>query len=255
MSEQSTATNTTYVVKSAIYGATSSTYQSSAADVSALLQGHLDNGHVQLCISNGMPSPNPGVGPYPPFPDPAVGDGKGFGAIVAVNGVDQFFACGEGGTIDFSVQPQDAAPVLQLSNLQITYAPTKQYVFGPCSFVLTNGSSPFTAGPPPYVSIDFYLTTSNTAAPTAANKIGDMPCQISPSPLPANAQMTVSGASQLFNISRLLEQNPSIGPAAGTTCYVFATMRRPDGTIHKADGAYSAAFTYEGVTPAATVGA
>ena len=254
MRDENAATTPTYVVKSAIYGATSSSYDSSAADVSSVLQEHLDNGHLQLCICNGQPSPNPGVGPYPPFPDPAPGSGKGFGAIVTVNGVDQYFACAEGGTIDFSQTPQDnvVTRVLQLSNLQITYAPTKQYVFGPCSFVLTNTTmASFPVGnpaPSPWVSIDFYLTTSNTQAPTAANKIGDMPCQLSPVPFPAGAQQTVTASSKdLFNISRMLEQNPAIGPAEGTTCYVFATMRQPDGSIVLRAGSFSPAFQYQGV--------
>lgn len=260
MKEETTATATTptYVVKFAVYGGTAPSYESSAADVSAQLQQLLNDGAVQLCICNGFPSPNPGVGPYPVFEDPAPGYDKGFAAIVTVNGVDRYFACAEGGTIDFSVQPEDlASPVLQLSNLQISYAPTNQYVFGPCSYVLTNntaGAFP-AAGASAWVSIDFYLTTSTTQTPTAANKIGDMPCQVSPNPLPVGAQQTVTASSKdLFNISRMLEQNTSIGPAAGTTCYVFATMRQPDGSILLSAGSFSSAFTYQGVQPPAAVG-
>ena len=49
MKEETTATTPTYVVKFAVYGATTPSYESSAADVSAQLQQLLNDGAVQLC--------------------------------------------------------------------------------------------------------------------------------------------------------------------------------------------------------------
>ena len=94
-----------YLVKSAVYGGTDvdSPNKSKAKDVSNELQKHLNAGHVKLCISNGLPSPNPKVLPYPPFNDPAKGLGKAFAAIVSINKNDHYFACNEGQTIDFSI--------------------------------------------------------------------------------------------------------------------------------------------------------
>jgi hypothetical protein len=94
-----------YLVKSAVYGGTDvdTPNKSKAKDVSNELQMHLNAGHVKLCISNGLPSPNPKVLPYPPFNDPAKGLGKAFAAIVSINKTDHYFACNEGQTIDFSI--------------------------------------------------------------------------------------------------------------------------------------------------------
>lgn len=97
----------TYVVKSAVYGAATSS-GSQAIDVTRILQDYLNGGQYQVCISNGSPSPNPYAGtPYPPFIDPWPGQTKGFGAVVAIDGVDYFFACSEGATIDFSRTPNN----------------------------------------------------------------------------------------------------------------------------------------------------
>lgn len=128
-----------YKVKSAVYGGVDNQLpnMSKAADVSAVLQQHLDNEHVKLCISNGVPSPNPGLDPYPPFNDPAVGYGKGFAAVVEINNVEHYFACAEGGTIDFSEfpeKPSNKLNNLKLENTTWTYptgsGPNTTLVFG-----------------------------------------------------------------------------------------------------------------------------
>jgi hypothetical protein len=97
--------NKNYKVKYAVYGGTQNIapYKSTAIDVSSILQKYLNEGVVTLCISNGVPSPNPGIGTYPPFKDPSKGNSKGFSAIVTINNTDYYFACAEGGTIDFSL--------------------------------------------------------------------------------------------------------------------------------------------------------
>jgi hypothetical protein len=98
---------TVYLVKSAIYGAgATNAYQCTASSVASALQQYLDQGITQLVICNGEPTPNPGnTSPYPPFSDPAIGDAKVFAACVSVNGTDQYYACAEGQTIDFSIAP------------------------------------------------------------------------------------------------------------------------------------------------------
>jgi hypothetical protein len=243
-----------YLVKFAVYGGASTTapitgpYQVFSADVRQELQKYLEAGNVRLCMSNNPKSPNPGVGPYPPFPDTAPGFLKGFGAVVTVNGVDQYFACSDGETIDFSVQPQDVihTRVLQLTNLTANYAPTSPNLFSFCGFTLTNNTAGNFPGPgaSQWVAIDFYLMTSMTAAPTAANKIGDMPYAVTPSPLVRGQQNSVTvSAKDMPNIARFLKSNPALGPAKGTTCYVFATMRQ-DAPINPQFGAFSKPFVY-----------
>lgn len=90
----------TYLVRFAFWGAgnaTTTTNQCVAIDVSLYLQNLLNSGNVVITPSNSISNP--------PFPDPAVGCTKGFGAVVNVNGVDCYFACQENQTIDFSITP------------------------------------------------------------------------------------------------------------------------------------------------------
>lgn len=102
-------TSNTYIVKSAIYGAAqTNAYQCTAGSVASELQNYLNKGITQLVICNGLPTPNPAVhSPYPPFPDAAPSLGKVFAAWVNVNGIDQYYACTEGQTIDFSIAPKN----------------------------------------------------------------------------------------------------------------------------------------------------
>ncbi|MNJ92117.1 hypothetical protein D3C87_97750 [compost metagenome] len=81
-----------FTVKFAAYGALKggNENQTQAINVASQLQKALDKNDGIVKISNET------LGS-----DPSSGTTKHFGALVNVNGVDQFFACQEGQTIDF----------------------------------------------------------------------------------------------------------------------------------------------------------
>jgi hypothetical protein len=92
----------TYVVRFAIWGASNPTSlnQSAVLDVTSTLQTILNTGTTIITPSNGVAAPDQIF-----TPDPAVGAAKAFGALIAVNGVDQYYACAENDTIDISILP------------------------------------------------------------------------------------------------------------------------------------------------------
>lgn len=83
----------TFTVKFAAYGALKggNENQTQAIGVEAALQSALNTQDGIVTINNTTMKT-----------DPAKGTGKHFGALVTVNGVDQYFACQEGQTIDFA---------------------------------------------------------------------------------------------------------------------------------------------------------
>lgn len=91
-----------YMVRSAFWGAAISASKNATLDVTGELQEILDQGHIQIFFSNGAVSKqyfNAG------FADPAPGHTKGFACAVLVNGQEFCYACAEGGTIDFTIEP------------------------------------------------------------------------------------------------------------------------------------------------------
>lgn len=84
-----------YNVKFAVYGALKdgNQIQAQAIKVTSELQDLLDQSDRQGVILIG----NDTLGQ-----DPSKGNGKHFAAIVSLNGVDHYFACGENQTIDFN---------------------------------------------------------------------------------------------------------------------------------------------------------
>lgn len=83
----------TFTVKFAVYGALKdgNENQTQAISVAAPLQSALTKNDGIVSISNSTFGT-----------DPSKGTKKHFGALVTVNGVDQYFACQEGQTIDFA---------------------------------------------------------------------------------------------------------------------------------------------------------
>lgn len=81
-----------YTVKSAVYGALDNSNPAAchAKDVRQILQHLLDGGAARIAITNDSMGG-----------DPLVGIGKHFAAVVASNGADHVYACGEGQAIDF----------------------------------------------------------------------------------------------------------------------------------------------------------
>lgn len=79
-------------VQTAVYGALNggNENKSQAVDVSNALQAAIDQNDGIVTINNA----NMGG-------DPSKGNGKHFAAIVALDGVNHYFACKEGQTIDF----------------------------------------------------------------------------------------------------------------------------------------------------------
>ena len=93
-----------YTVKSAVYGAFSSNPQpSQVANVTAALQAALDRSADGKVVVN-----NSSMGG-----DPSVGIDKHFGAVLNTGVGEQYYACGEGQTIDFSHAATSAAAGLK----------------------------------------------------------------------------------------------------------------------------------------------
>lgn len=81
------------IVRSAVYGALGNNdpKNSSAADVSAALQAQIIANHGLVNITNQTMGG-----------DPCYGFQKSFAAVVNRDGIDRFFACHEGQSIDFN---------------------------------------------------------------------------------------------------------------------------------------------------------
>lgn len=125
--------------------------------------------------------------------------------------------------------------------------PANNYNFSACSLTVTNqnqGSFP-PPGLSPWVSLDFYAAPSNTGvSPTSLVSIGDIPFSVN-NVGPGGTVPYALNAQDLFNMSRFLMQNPSI-LSVGSSYYVYAQVRNPQGSINFSAGGFSAgSFVYQ----------
>lgn len=240
----------TYTVNSAVYGAlntTTSQYQT--LDITAALQQLINAGGATPVVTFNNTN----------FTDPCPGYPKAFGVSIAINGTNYFYAGTEGQAVNFTQAPINPAGVddLQASALTATLVtggwPTSanNYLFSACGFTLTNvGSLGFpVAGQSTWVSVDFYLTTSNsTTQPVSGlTKIGDQGVQITSlaagKPFSVNVGTSSNG---LFNMGRLYTGNPGLLPTGNY--YLYVQVRNAAGTVNLGEGAFSAG-TFTPVPP------
>lgn len=158
---------------------------------------------------------------------------------------------GAGQLAALKVNPTSAYSRLVSSALNGTFRaspdPTHNYNFSACAFKLKNLNPKTFPGPnaSPWVSVDFYVSTSNTRAASTMTLIGDVPLYVND--LASEASMDVNVATQtdgLYNMSRFLLGNPNL-LTVGTTYYLYVQVRNPDGSIDFDAGSFApSSFVY-----------
>jgi hypothetical protein len=139
---------------------------------------------------------------------------------------------------------------LVASGLSCTFRPKPDpqhnYYFGACSLSIRNANT-YAFPPPglsPWVSLDFYVSTTNDKSARGLIKIGDVPMQVANLRPQGTLQFDVEAQNiGLYNMSRLLLANPKLlNP--GTSYYLYAQARNEQGTIVDAGTYSSSPFVY-----------
>jgi hypothetical protein len=226
---------TNYDVKWAVYGAfypSVNNYQ--VEDVTAALQEQFENGATSVQMGNGI------------FGDPCPGIHKCWSACIDVDGLEYLFAGQEDEVVNFATLPAPQPTGLQVGNLQAQLVsggwpnPQNNFLFSGCGFSITNNTGeavPPSSAPTPYVSVDFYFSTSNSMNQQLSEliKIGDAPASVT---LQNQQQTNYSlSANDRFNMGRNLTGNPAL-ITPGTAYYLYAQVRSNNNS-QKLTGSFS----------------